>query len=163
MTTLAEIEAHYARMDVPPLPSSSSLPVDVINPGTSRPENHLSPGLPSIDQTKSVTIASASANSSDGQEQRLDLSPLQGGVTVLEVPRLSPNASDGQFQSKNLKQIDQGTSSSASKAHLPVDVSVANQNLHLPPLGRTEERPPAHDVKAGDSRQGGAPTSVMIR
>lgn len=165
MTTIDEIDAHYARMEELPdlnLPSGR-LPVDVMNPGTSRPENHRSAvGLPLVDQTRSVTISSNSARSSDGQEQRLDLSPLQGGVTVLEVPGMAPKTSNGQFQSRNFKPTDQGTRAS-NGVHLPASVDVASQNFHMPPIGTTTELPPARDVNAGDRKPGGLPTSVSIK
>lgn len=163
MLTLEDIEAHYSRMDAPPELSRTSLPVDVLNPGTSRPENHPRPGLPSVDQTMSVTMASASVVSSDGQTQRLDLEPLQGGVTVVEVKNLAPKTSNGQFQSRNLVPLDQGTRSSSGGPHLPTNVNVSNQNLHVVPLEKTEERPPARDVKADDKKPGGVPISVSIK
>lgn len=163
MTTLEEIDAHYSRMNNLPALPASRLPVDVLNPGTSRPENNPSPGLPSVDQTMSVSIASASAVSSDGQGQRLDLAPLQGGVTVQEVKGMAPKNSNGQFQSRNYKPLDQGTRAAASQAHLPTTVSVADQNLHVVPLQTTTELPPARDVKAGDRRPGGVPVSVTIK
>ena len=163
MLTIEEIDAHYSRMANPPELPPSRLPVDVLNPGTSRPENIKGPGLPLIDQTMSVSIASASAVSSDGQEQRLDLAPLQGGVNVVEVMGAAPKISNGQFQSRNYKPIDQGTSSSSSNNHMPTNINVADQNFHVVPLQRTTERPPARDVRAGENRPGGIPVSVSIK
>lgn len=162
MTTIEEIEAHYARMNMLaeiPRPRASQ---DVTNPGTSRPENGKGPGLPAIDQTMSVSISSNSARTSDGQEQRLDLAPLQGGVTVLEVPKMATRAFNGQFQSRNLKPIDQGTRTSVG-AHSPVNVNVSKQNLHVVPLVEITGTPPARDVRPGDRKPGGLPTSVSIK
>ena len=157
------LERHYAIMERsrPGVAPRRVHVMDVTNPGTSRPENHGSPNV-IVDQTRSVTSASASANSSDGQEQRLDLRPGQQGIGVTALPRLALRASDGQFQSKNLEPIDQGTQSSVG-APIARDVNVSKQNLHYAPLAFTEEKPPARDVKAGGWRPGGIPLSVMIK
>ena len=108
-------------------------------------------------------MASNSGASSDGQAQRLDLAPLQGGVTVIETKNLAPKSSNGQFQSRNFKPLDQGTKISSGVPHLPTSVNVSNQNFHVVPLEKTEERPPARDVKADDKKPGGVPISVSIR
>jgi hypothetical protein len=162
MLTLEDIEAHYARMNIPEGEPHAHLPVDVTNPGTSRPETHGGTGLQSIDQTMSVSISSNAGRTSDGQGQRLDLSPLQGGVNVTELPPLSPRSFNGEFQRKNRRQIDQGTMTSVG-VKSPVDVNVSGQNLHRSPLVEVNGTPPAKDFRPGDKKLGGIPVSIAIK
>ena len=164
-TTKEDIEAFYASLaarTANPIPTRRHV-MDVINPGTSRPESHGGPGSLSVDQTMSTSMSSSSANISNGELQRLDLLPLQGGVTVTEEGRKIPRDFNGQFQHRNYKPLDQGTHTDTASPHLPVSVDVAAQNLHHPSIGTTFELPPARDVKADDKRPGGLPTSHAIK
>lgn len=161
---LALLADHFALMDAR-MTAEVVAPrhhvMDVLNPGTSRPEEHSRPPIP-VSMAVSISTSAHLTKNSNGDGQRLNLDPGQQGVSVLEVPRLSTRAYNGNFQHRNFKPIDQGTTKSAA-APLPTNINVASQNLHVAPLLHTLERPPAIDVKAGDRKPGGLPTSVAIR
>ena len=135
---------------------------DVMNPGAFSPQRqqHV---RPTLDQTMSVTLSSASHVNSDGQEQRIDRNPGQQGVSVLHMSAPGPlRSSNGDFQRKNLAPVDQGTTSSMGPA-LPVNVSPADQNVGKKVQEFAPWAAPAVTVDAGVKRAGQVPQNYNIR
>lgn len=144
---------------LPPIGAGVDSPVspcrDVMNPGSFSPQRqqHV---RPTLDQSMSVTLSSASHVNSDGQEQRVDKNPGQQGVSVLHLAAPAAlRSSDGSFQRKDFAPVDQGTMSSVGLPALPQNFSPADQNVGKKVQAFAPWTAPAVTVDAGIRRAGG--------
>lgn len=147
-----------------PLGARPSPIVEVTNPSTVSPSNQQFVA-PTIDQTKKVTRTPGGIADSNGELQRLDLSPGQQGVNVTEQPMFLGSFRGERFHQMNLEPIDQGVRVRipAGSRNPVVNVNVASQNVSRPRPTRAIPLPRATTVDAGKANHAGLPTNHNIR
>lgn len=143
------------------IPSRISTILDHTNPGTSKPSSFSSPRL-SVDQTKTVSIASASAVNSDGMMQLKDLRPGQQGVLVSAGSNSGESFSGDRQRSGALANLDQGTQVEV-RSGLPINFYPGDQNFSAPIVGIAKTTPIAVSRDGGRGVGKGLNLPVMIR
>ncbi len=147
---------------IAPLPSRVSTVLDHTNPGSSSPASLRTPRM-SVDQTRTVSIASASAVNSDGDSQQKNLNAGQQGVTVTAGSSSGQSFSGDRQHTWALANIDQGTQIETG-AGLAKDVFPGNQNVSTPILHFAKPLPTAVNRDGGASNKiKGVSVPVMIR
>ena len=136
---------------------------DSTNPGTVSPARQGARRLV-VDQTRSVSTASASAVNSDGQVQLPAIHPfLQGGLNVLRSGSMPVDVSGDRMRYGAVDNIDQGIKVDEGRG-LPRNVHAGNRNFARPIINVAEVTPIATNHDGGrKSHISGVPTPVSIK
>ena len=160
---IKRIEDAYWRMSRAPEARAWRPPANETNPGTSRPQDQSLHALPLVDQTIKVTRSLGGTVDSDGRTQTLDRHHDDGVRAVSGAPMIARHF-DGQAQRLNLLPVDQGVTSSIGTSPA-CDVDVSAQNLHVAPTSPLASIPNRMQMKdpAGQAPGRGVPVTVHIR